>query len=241
MYPFPRTRLSVVLAVRSADPEVRGRAFDGLVVAYWRPMYKYLRRRWRVSREDAEDLVQGFFARALEKGFFERYEPEKARFRTYVRLCLDGHAANEKKAANRQKRGGGVPLLPLDFESAEGELLHHDVASELDPEMYFHREWVRNLFTLAVEELRDRCEAEGKSVHFAIFERYDLDVEEAREPPTYAGLAAQFGLPVTQVTNHLAFARREFRQVVLDRLREITGSDAEFRDEALQLLGVEPP
>jgi len=37
------------------------------------------------------------------------------------------------------------------------------------------------------------------------------------------------------VTNHLAWARRELRRLVLERLRIVSGSDAEFRDEAREL------
>jgi DNA-directed RNA polymerase specialized sigma24 family protein len=241
MDPFPATRHSIVVAIRSPDAAVRDRALEALVGAYWRPIYKYLRVRWRAAPEDAEDLVQGFLARALEKGFFERYDPAQARFRTWLRTCVDGFAANEKKAAARLKRGGGTPPLPLDFESAEGELRHHDVADDLDPEAWFHREWVRSLFTLAVDELRRRCEAQGRQVHFALFEAYDLQGGEPGERSTYADLAGAHGIPVTQVNNFLAAARREFRDIVLERLREITASEAEFRQEARQLLGADPP
>ena len=52
-------------------------------------------------------------------------------------------------------------------------------------------------------------------------------------------LRPSIGLPVTQVTNHLAWARREFRRLILERLRELSASDAEFRSEARELLGVE--
>jgi hypothetical protein len=45
-------------------------------------------------------------------------------------------------------------------------------------------------------------------------------------------------LAATDVTNYLAFARREFRRCVLDQLREMTASDEEFRREAQALLGV---
>src|SRR5258708_3178483 len=86
---FPLTRRSVV-AAGDANPEVRRRAWDVLVVSYWRPVYKVLRVRWRLDREDAEDLTQEFFASALVKKTFERYDPGKARFRTYLRTCLDG-------------------------------------------------------------------------------------------------------------------------------------------------------
>ncbi len=39
--------------------------------------------------------------------------------------------------------------------------------------------------------------------------------------------------------NRLAYARREFRRIVLERLREITATEEEFRAEARVLLGTD--
>src|SRR6059058_4267906 len=89
-----------------------------------------------------------------------------------------------------------------------------------------------------VAETRVSCESEGKLIQVALFERYDLD--DADPKPSYAQLAHELGLSVTDVTNYLAFARREFRRCVLDQLREMTASDEEFRREAQAVLGVEP-
>jgi RNA polymerase sigma factor (sigma-70 family) len=239
--PFPATRHSIVAAAGSADPEVRRRAFETLVSAYWKPVYKYLRLKWQASEADAEDLTQGFFARAFEKGFFDRFDPARARFRTYLRTCLDGYVANERQAARRLKRGGASELLPLDFKTAEGELRHHDVPDPLDMEEYFHREWVRSLFAQVVERLREQCAASGRSTHFALFERYDLEGPDAGEKRTYADLGAEFGLPTTQVTNFLFAVRREFRGLVLETLRDLSASDEEFRAEARDVLGIDPP
>ena len=238
---FPLTRRSVVVAAGSADPQTRRRAFEALVAAYWKPVYKYLRLQWRASGEDAEDLTQGFFARALEKGFFDRFDPRRARFRTYLRTCLDGFVANERKSARRLKRGGEAEHVSLDFAGAEAELGRQRPPAEADMEEYFHREWVRSLFGLAVEALRRRCAEAGKVATFALFERYDLEGPEAAARPTYAALALELGIPETQVTNHLAWARREFRRLVLETLEEATGSEEEFRSEARLLLGVDPP
>jgi RNA polymerase sigma factor (sigma-70 family) len=241
---FPRTRRSVLRAVRDGDPEVRCRAWEDLATSYWRPVYRYLRLRWRVSPEEAEDLTQELFARALQKGTFDAYDPARARFRTFLRTCLDGLVANERKAASRLKRGGGQTLLsldiPFDFAAAESEVPLAEPAGGLDPEELFRREWVRDLFATAVERLRRHCEASGRAVQFALFERYDLDGPDGRERLTYADLAAELGLPVTQVTNHLAAARRELRRLVLERLRELSGSKEELRAEAREVLGVEP-
>ena len=53
----------------STDSEVRADAFQTLVAAYWKPVYKYLRIRWQRSDEDAKDLTQEFFTRLIEKDF----------------------------------------------------------------------------------------------------------------------------------------------------------------------------
>lgn len=234
---FPATRHSAVLAAQSTDLLERERGLAILVETYWRPAYKYLRIRFRESNEDAQDLTQGFFTRALEKDFFDGYDPDKGSFRTYLRTCLDRFVANEKKAAAREKRSPGTPLIPLDFVGAEGELARQDPPSPGSLEEYFHAEWVRNLFALSVEKLREDCMLRGKDLPYRIFERYELD-RDPDEKLTYEQLAEEFQIPVTQVTNFLAFARREFRRVVLEKLREITATDREFRNEARSLLGV---
>lgn len=237
---FPATRRSVLLAARDADPEVRREAFGTLVESYWKPAYKYLRAQGRLDAEDARDLTQAFFVQAMEKGTFGRYDPGKARFRTFLRLCLDGFVANERKAAGRLKRGGGVALLSLDFEGAEQELARQGAMETLGPEEYFHREWVRALFAQAVEALRQRCEKAGRGLRFALFERYDLEAESGARP-TYAVLAQEHGITPEKVTNELSAARRELRALVLETLRELTGSEAEWRAEARDVLGVDPP
>ena len=234
---FPVTRHSAIIAARSDDQEVRQRAFATIVEGYWKPAYKYIRIKWQSANEDAKDLTQGFFAAAIEKDYFASYDPAKASFQTFLRTCLDRFIANQKKAERRLKRGGGADHFSLDFSEAENEL-SLQLASEMTPEEYFHREWVRSLFALAIETLRRHYAEQGKGVYFRLFELYDL--REDDEPrASYAALAREFGLTTMDVTNYLAAARREFRKVVLAKLHEITATDEEFRSEARGLLGVE--
>jgi RNA polymerase sigma factor (sigma-70 family) len=231
----------VVLAVRSADPAERSRALDTLIRAYWRPVFRHVRAKWGADDDRAEDLAQGFFAAALEKGWLERFDPARGRFRSFLLSCLDGYAANELRARRRHKRGGETEVLPFEVEGEDGTMREIQVPDSTDPEAAFQREWARSLFALAVEALRDRCRDAGKQVAFTLFERYDLEGADAPDRPSYAQLAAELRLPATQVTNHLHWARREFRAALLRVLREITASDAEFRAEARSLLGVDPP
>ena len=234
---FPVTNQSAIVLARSADQVVRQRAFETILASYWKPVYKYVRLKWQASNEDAKDLTQGFFANAFEKNHFATYDASKASFQTFLRTCLDGFVSNERKAGTRIKRGGDIEHFQLDFVSAEGEFAQN-TASELTPEDYFHREWVRWMFTLAVEELRKRCNEAGKGIRFEVFERYDL-ANDSVENVSYASLGEEFGLDTATVTNYLAAARRDFRRIVVEKLREITATEEEFQNEARSLLGVD--
>ena len=133
--------------------------------------------------EDAQDLTQEFFTRAFEREYLSRYDPAKARFRTFVRTCLDGFLANEDKAAGRLKRGGGFTITGVDFARFDADLAAHARSDEPDPERWFHREWIRGLFADAVERLRTHCDAAGHGRAFTLFLRYDIDEPDARRAP----------------------------------------------------------
>jgi DNA-directed RNA polymerase specialized sigma24 family protein len=233
---FPPTRQSAVLAVASHDAAARARSFDVLVRAYWKPVYAHVRTKWNRAPDQAQDLTQGFFAHAFEKRYFSDYDPAKARFRTYLRTCLDRFVMTEQRDARREKRGSGAPHLSLDFPSAENELRSLGVLGSTDTERCFDDAWTRHLLSVGLDQLKRTCSEKDKEVAFQVFDRYVL----SGEPRSYADLASELAIPVTQVTNHLAWARREFRRIVLEQLREITASDEEFRSEARALLGVDP-
>lgn len=236
---FPETRLTALAAVSSADRETRRRAIESIVAVYWKPVYKHIRLQWRKSNDDAKDLTQGFFLRVLEKDLLESYDPAKSSFRHFLRTCLDRYLANDYESARRLKRGGGEQVLSLDFESAEGDLCRIEPSSpECSAEERFYQEWARSVFAIAVDRLRADCERRGKSLHFQLFEGYDLRPDRPASF-TYDALGREFGLNSVTVTNHLAAVRRDFRRHVLDTLRELTCSESEFRAEARRLLGVE--
>ena len=226
--PFPTTRSSVVLALASEQDEERARAVEIVAEVYWQPLYRYARIAHSRAPVEAEDLAQGFLAKMLEKEILASYERDRGSFRTFVRTLFDRYVANEVKAANRMKRGGGAAAD--DITSPEAELTPDQHVRT--PEEIFDAEWARSVFAVAVERLRGRLRPED----FAMFEAYDLDSTGV----SYRELAERFSLNVTTVTNRLASARRLFRESVLAILRDATTSDAEYRSEVRALLRTDP-
>ena len=166
---FPTTRRSVVLSLSSGDAGERSRAVETLVAIYWKPLYKYARLAWGRSPEDCEDLTQSFFARVIEKDALSSYEPAKASFRTFLRMLFERHKTDEWRAASRVKRGG--ESVQVDFVSAETELAL-DGGRAMPPDEIFQREWVRSVFALAVDRLREECAETNRTRLFEIFEAY---------------------------------------------------------------------
>ncbi|MCC6773830.1 MAG: sigma-70 family RNA polymerase sigma factor [Gemmatimonadaceae bacterium] len=203
--------------------------------AYRAPLLTFLQWRWQLATDDAEDLVQEFWSTALHREWLERFDPERGRFRTFLRVAADRFAANEHQAARRLKRGGGTETVPLDAVALPG----NDGATEA--ELRFRDEWIRSVFALAVERLEFEARDRDRPVHVLLFRAYDLTDDADYGRPTHDDLAREHGLSVTQVLNHLAWSRRRFRVHVLAVLRALAGSEQEYREDVRELLGVEPP
>jgi len=216
---FPSTDLSLLAAV---SDELSQKALGQVIALYWKPVYRFIRLKFRKNNEDAKDLTQSFFTMAVQRDFFRAFDPRRALFRTYVRMAIDRFAANELAAQRRQKRGGNV----------EFEQLDENLASSESPEQAFEREWRRQLFVLAVDDLRAHCLVSKKALQFDIFEAYDL---AGAERPSYSELAARHGIAETSVTNYLAWARRMLRAFVAQRLRGVTSGEPELRKELRRL------
>lgn len=116
--------------------------------------------------------------------------------------------------------------MPLDFETAEGEIRSHEPAVNADVDELFYREWVRALLERSVADLERYAAGTGRPIMFDVFARYDL-LEDTDTRPTYTEIARALNVTAATVTNHLAAMRREFRTIMLERLRELTSSEGE--------------
>src|SRR5262245_33472371 len=161
---FATTHWSVVLAAGRGDTAQAAEALQKLCRAYWYPLYAYARRRGH-GAHDAEDLVQGFFARLIEKEILRGLERDAGRFRSFLLKCFDRFAGDEKDRAQRLKRGGGQEVLSLDAAMAE-ERYRLEPADLLDPKKIFERRWALTVLEQVLARLRAQLEADGKAQLF---------------------------------------------------------------------------
>jgi DNA-directed RNA polymerase specialized sigma24 family protein len=109
---FVTTRWTMVLSAGRKSSPHSERALGELCQTYWYPLYAYIRRQGR-TKEDAEDLVQAFFTRFLEKNYLEGLAAERGKFRAFLLAALKHFLANEWDKSQAQKRGGGTEHLSL--------------------------------------------------------------------------------------------------------------------------------
>src|SRR3954468_24870878 len=85
---FASTHWSLVLAAaKTASPEAEA-ALEKLCIAYWYPLYAYLRKGGHAPHL-AEDLTQEFFAsRIVSKRIFQGIQPGAGRFRSWLLTSL---------------------------------------------------------------------------------------------------------------------------------------------------------
>lgn len=167
---FQTTHWSVVLRAGDACESTARQALEELCRAYWFPLYAYVRRQGQRA-EDAQDLTQEFFSRFLEHGNFERANPGRGRFRTYLLTSLKRFLNEEWRRANRQKRGGGQFVTPVNLEDAEVRL-SAEPCDTLSPDRLYDRRWVDALLERVVERLRQDYESTGRKSVYLQLQQY---------------------------------------------------------------------
>lgn len=231
---FPPTRHTLVQALADDDEQVRRHGERILADAYWKPVYVYVRLKWRREPDDAADLVQEFFLAAMQKEYFADFDPARARFRTFLRVCVDRHVMKTDRRDGSDRRGGHATKIPFDLAGVEERLAASGTVAH--PDEVFEQEWVRALMEDSLEDLRRECRDRGRDLDHRLFVAYDL-AESKRGRPTYRDLARAENVDVTTVTNRLAAARSAFQTIVLGRIRAATASPAEYRETVRSLLG----
>ena len=230
---FVTTHWSVVLTAGSSNTTAGLEALSKLCQAYWYPLYAYVRRRG-YSPPDAEDLTQEFFARFLEHRWVANADREKGRFRTFLLSALNHFLANEWDRARAQKRGGGVPLLALEFRQAETRY-GREPADNATPEQHYERRWAAALLERVLDRLRREHDQENKGELFAALHSC-LVGERASQP--YDQLARQLHLSVGAVKTAVHRMRQRYRHLLRDEIAQTVHTPDDVDAELRYLIGV---
>ena len=205
-------------------------ALEELCRTYWYPLYAYIRHHGRV-KEDAEDLTQAFFASFLKKNYLEGLSSEKGKFRAFLLAALKHFLANEAARAGRQKRGGGMPVLSLDWEGAD---THYRIepADALSPDKLYDRAWAMTMLERVIAGLREENAVEGKTKLFEVLKPF-LMMDKQAIP--YAQAAAELGL--TEGTARVAVhrLRRRFSQLMNNEIAQTLSDPAQVEEEIQSL------
>lgn len=227
---FVTTRWTMVLSAGRRSSPQSDRALAELCQTYWYPLYAFVRRQGH-SKEDAEDLVQAFFARFLEKNYLEGLQAERGKFRAFLLASLKHFLANEWDKANRQKRGGGAQHLSLDWRSAE-DRLHLDPPGADSPDRTFDREWALALLECVIRRLRDECLRVGREHLFEQAKGY-LMVGEKAIP--YAEAARALGTDEGTMRVAVHRLRKRYRELLRDEIAQTLNDPAQVQEELRSL------
>ena len=228
---FATTRWTVVLSAGRKSSLQSDTALAELCQTYWYPLYAYVRRRGH-SKEDAEDLVQAFFERFMEKNYLEGLSAERGKFRAFLLASLKHFLANEWDKANRQKRGGGAQHLSLDWQSAADRyhLDPPDPASATDG--LFDREWAVALLERVITRLQDECIAAGKA---ELFERARSFLMVGRDAIPFAQAAKELGMEEGALRVAVHRLRKRYRELLRDEIAQTVSDPANIEEELRSL------
>jgi len=223
----------VVLAAGSDSSTTGREALERLCRTYWYPLYAYTRRRG-FGPHDAEDLVQGFFARLIEKEMLHRVRREGGRFRAFLLTCFNHFLSDQQDSGRRLKRGGGREFISLDAELAEGQY-SLEPADPLDPGKIFERRWAMTVLETVLARLKAELEAEGKG---RMFDHLQALVVGEPGAARQAEAAAHLEMSADAVAVTVHRLRRRYRHLLREEVAQTVPQIEEVDDEMGHLLAV---
>jgi len=205
-------------------------ALAALCQAYWYPLYVFVRRQGQ-SSEDAQDLVQGFFARVLEKNYLKNADRDKGKFRSFLLIALKRFLTNEWDRANCQKRGGGQQLLSLDEESTEMRF-RSEPKDEMSPEKAFERRWAMTLLAQVLTQLKVESHAAGKG---ELFDQLEVFLSGENDGNSYSEAGQKLNLTQEALRMSVFRLRQRFRELLRREIANTVDSPEAIDEEIRHL------
>ncbi|MCW5553203.1 MAG: sigma-70 family RNA polymerase sigma factor [Verrucomicrobiae bacterium] len=232
---FLTTHWSDVFAAGEVNAPAAPQALERLCSTYRYPLYVFVRR-YGKSPEDAEDLVQGFFASLIAKPDLADLSPSKGRFRAYLLARLKNFLSDARDREKAVKRGGGKPHVSLDGMTVE-ERYRQEPTDPMTPDKAYDVVWAQTLVKEARTLLRAEYEAAGKGELYVL-----LDCLEpgAAEHLTHAQIGERLNKTECAVKNEAARMRQRFRELLRAQVAPTVSTLPEIDEEIryiIELLG----
>ena len=229
---FVTTHWSVVLEAQGESPAAK-EALEQLCRAYWRPLYAFARRQG-LGPEDAQDLIQEFFARLLGRRSLNTVRREKGRLRSYLLVSLKHFLASERhraKGINRYQTGPHIPFDELlAWEGAEFEL-----AETLSADQLYERRWALAVLEQVLTRLEDEYQAADKG---RLFERLKDSLVGDRHQLLQAQIAAELGMTENAVKQAFHRFRRRYRLLLHEEIARTVVQPGDVESELRHLISV---
>ena len=228
---FQTTRWSLVLQASDARSPVHHEALAKLLQDNWFPLYAFVRKSGKTS-EEAEDLIQGFFGKLLEKNMLAGIEPhQQGRFRNFLLVCLKNFINDQWKKSSAVKRGGGSQPVSIDSRDAELRIATEPF-HQLTPEKVFNRVWALEVVQRSLERVQNAWDEAGKSDAFELLKPYLLPEDQT---PAYQETAAKLEINLSALKVRIHRLRAELRRSLCDEVAETLGTHEVLEDEINQL------
>ena len=232
---FPATKWSVIIRAAAVPSLLSRAALEDLCQLYWPPLYAFLRRSGHAPHE-AQDLVQGYLARLLEREDLATVNPDKGRFRSYLLAGLRNYLVSEARQAGTLKRGGRAEIISLDTEHAES-LCQSAFADGATPDLAFDRRWAETILDQALEKLRQENIARGKEKFYETLK----PCLAADATDDYASLGQALSMTPGAIAVSIHRLRLRLRELVRAAVADTVGSETDLEDEMRNLLAILSP
>jgi len=230
---FATTQWDMVLSAgQDSTPDARA-ALEHLCRIYWYPLYVYLRRSGH-SEEDAEDLIQSFFATLLEHDWLAIADPAKGRFRSFLLVCLKRFVSGEAEKARALKRGGQTKVVSLDDANA-AERYALESTEGMAADVVYDRRWALTLLEQAWDRLREECQASGK---LPLFDHLRATQDGGTDVPPYEVLAPSLNMTEAALKSAMFRLRARFRELLRHEVAQTVSEPKDVDAESRYLLKV---
>lgn len=214
------------MQARGGDAPGASEALEHLCAVYWPPLYAFARRAG-LERHTAQDAVQGFLARILERGDIARATPERGRFRAFLIGSFKNFLTSQARAEKAQKRGGGLAPIEIDAVVAEG-LCAPELVDSLTPDKAFDRRWARTLMSRALERLHDQHRSPAQARLLAALQPVLADGGRLENA---AALAAELGTTPGALATAATRLRQQYRALIEDEVARTLENPADLAAE----------